>query len=225
MMKPYSLGGQSGEQQEGQPRTYFKEVSNKVYEHYLDYDLDDFSIARELCTVLRGVDPEDTVALRINSMGGRFDVATQIINAINECPGTVIGIIEQECASAATMVFLACSQWQVNPWGEMMIHYTSYGTGGKGHEISARVTNSDVFFPKVFREIYEHFLSEEEIVDVIKGQDIYLTQDSIISRLELVAEKRNQEQEGGQNEESEVEEADQCVQVPENSKKRWFNKG
>jgi len=77
----------------------------------------------------------------------------------------------------------------------------------------------------VFREIYEHFLSEEEIVDVIKGQDIYLTQDSIISRLELVAEKRNQEQEGGQNEESEVEEADQCVQVPENSKKRWFNKG
>lgn len=198
------------------PRTFLvSEISSKVYEHYFDYALEDFELARQLCTLLRGVEEHDTVIIRINSIGGRFDVAAQIINAIKECRGGVVGVIEQECASAATMIFLACNQWQVQPWGEMMIHNASYGAYGKAHEISARVRASDEALPEMFKEIYEGFLSEEEIENVIKGQDIYLTKEQILDRLDSVIEIRSKSTEDTED----VEEADQCVQVSKSRKK------
>lgn len=200
MMKPVYFGSEEiaegdGQGNDNQPHTFFTEVSSKLYEHYMDYDLTDFTLARQLCTLLRGVDESDTVVIRINSMGGRFDVAAQIMNAIRESKAQVVGVIEQECASAATMIFLVCDQWLVEPYGEMMIHYASYGAGGKGHEVSARVHSNDKLFPKVFDDVYKHFLSEEEIDNVIKGQDLYLTQDEIVSRLEVKAEHMNSQQE------------------------------
>ena len=209
--------GSSGEEahQNEEPHTFFTEVSSKTYEHYMDYFLEDFNNARQLCTLLRGAQEEDTVIIRINSGGGRFDIAAQIINAMRECVATIIGVIEQECASAATMIFLACDQWQVQPWGEMMIHYASYGAGGKGHEVSSRVASNEKMFPKVFDAIYKNFLSEEEIANVIRGQDIYLTQDEITARLENVVANLKSEEEDNGNEE--LEEASECTQVSEDS--------
>jgi len=217
MMTPVYFG-QDGESSSGaeEPHTFFTEVSSKTYEHYMDYGLEDFNKARQLCTLLRGAQEEDTVILRINCLGGRFDVAAQIINAMRECVATVIGVIEQECASAATMVFLSCDQWQVQPWAEMMIHYASYGSVGKGHEVSSRVASNDVMFPKVFAEVYQDFLSPEEITNVIRGQDIYLTQEEITARLKnVVANLKNEEDKN--DTEEELEETSECTQVLEDS--------
>lgn len=195
------------------PRAFIaSEITSKVYEYYLDYGLDDFDVARPLCTLLRGAEEQDTVIIRINCPGGRFDIAAQIMNAIRECRGGVIGVIEQECASAATMIFLACSSWQVQPFGEMMIHNVSYGTVGKGHEVASRVRFNESMFDKVVKVIYEGFLSEEEIENVIRGQDIYLTQEEILDRLDSVIELRTKMQEEEDNEDEptgcEVEETD-----------------
>lgn len=192
MMKPYFEDGFE-DIDDGQPQTFYTERSVKIYEHYLDYSLRDFGKARQLCTLLRGVEEGDTVVIRINSPGGRWDIAAMIINAINECAGTVIGVIEQECASSATMIFLSCHQWQVQPWGEMMIHNASYGAVGKSHEVSARVRSAESQMSQVVRSIYKDFLTEDEIEEVIKGMDIYLTADEIVSRLELLVEKRQEE--------------------------------
>lgn len=190
------------------PHTFISsEIVSKLYEHYLDYPLEDFDLARQLCTLLRGVEEQDSIVIRINSPGGRFDIAAQIINAIRECKGQVIAVIEQECASAATMIFLACSQWQVQPFAEMMIHNASYGAGGKAHEVSARVRYHDTTFSNILREIYKGFLSEEEIEDVLKGQDIYLTSEEILARLDSVIELRSAE------DNEDVEETNQCLQV------------
>lgn len=206
-----------GESQEGSTpmaHTFItSEKTSKVYEHYLDYAIDDWGLARQLCTLLRGVEEHDGVIIRINSPGGRFDIAAQIVNAIRECQGSVVAVLEQECASAATLVFLACSQWQVQPWAEMMIHNASYGAWGKAHEVSSRVRSTDDRMSKVLREVYDGFLSEEEIEDVLKGQDIYLTAEDIESRLESVIEIRSQED----DEYEYVEETDQLSQVPEGS--------
>lgn len=207
----------SEESFDGSPRTFFTETTSRVYEHYLDYDLEDFSEARQLCVLLRNAEEADSVVLRINCYGGRFDVAAQIINAIKESKATVTGVIEQECASAATMIFLSCDQWQVQPWGEMMIHYTSYGAVGKGNEVTSRVGHVDKMYPKVFEEVYKHFLSEKEIEDIIRGLDLHLTQEDILSRLESVVEHLNTPEEESSEGREELEEADQCLQVPASS--------
>jgi len=204
---------------EASPRTFYTETTNRVYEHYLDYALEDFSEARQLCVLLRNAGESDSVVLRINSPGGRFDVAAQIINAIRESKANVTGVIEQECASAATMIFLSCDQWQVQPWGEMMIHYTTYGAFGKGNEVTSRVGHVDRMFPPMFRSIYENFLTDVEISDIIRGLDLHLTQEDILCRLKSVVEniKKSQEEESINEGREELEEADQCLQVPEDS--------
>lgn len=215
MMKTYF--SDDGQTDDGQPRTFFTEKSCKIYDHYLDYVLEDFSVARQLCTLLRGIEPDDTIFIRINSPGGRWDIAAQIINAINECAGTVIGVIEQECASSATLIFLACQQWQVQPWGEMMIHNASYGAVGKSHEVAARVRSAESQTAQVIATLYKDFLTQDEISEVLKGLDIYLTSEEIVSRLELLVKKQKQEEEDYANESDESEEADQCSQVLEDS--------
>jgi ATP-dependent protease ClpP protease subunit len=198
-------------EQESTSRTFFTEKSSKVYEHYLDYEFSDFSQARELCYLLRCAEAEDEVILRINSLGGRFDIAAQIINSIKDCKGLVTGIIEQECASAATMVFLACDKWQVHRWGEMMVHYVSYGASGKGHEIAAKIAHNNKIYPKMMKEIYKDFLTEEEIEDVIRGNDLYLTPIEIEARLKNVVKCLTEEMED--DESQELEETDQFAQV------------
>jgi ATP-dependent protease ClpP protease subunit len=212
-MTPVYFGSATENPQDEEPHTFFTEVSSKIYEHYMDYDIDDFVKARQLCTLLRGANEEDTVVIRINSGGGRFDIAAQIINAIKECAGTVIGVIEQSCASAATMIFLSCDQWQVQPLGDMMIHYASYGVGGKGNEISSRVDHNNRMLPRVFNTIYKDFLSVQEIENVIRGQDIYLTPDEITARLENVVANLKSEEEDDGNEE--LKEAGEYTQVSE----------
>lgn len=204
----FNEGGQGADDQ---PHTFFTETSHKVYEHYMDYALDDPTIVRQLCTLLRGVTSEDAVLLRINSPGGRFDLAAQIVNAMRECEAPIVGIIEQECASAATIIFLACDQYQVNPWAEMMIHYGSYGAFGKGNEIAARVKATEERLYKVFQDVYQHFLSDDEIEAIVKGQDMYLTQDEIVDRLNSMVEIRQAQEEEDNDEPTEVEEADQST--------------
>lgn len=178
------------------PHTFVTEFSQKVYEHYMDYEIECPSKTRELCTLLRGVGSNDTVIIRINSEGGRFDYASQIINSIWECQGTVISVIEQKCFSAATMIFLACNQWRVTEFAEMMIHMASYGMVGKAHEIESRFFATKKRLEQAVRSLYKDFLTEDEIEEVIRGGDIYLTPEEILSRLEAVAEIRKKRQEG-----------------------------
>lgn len=197
------------------PRAFVaSEITSKVYEYYLDYILEDFDMARPLCTLLRGAEEHDTVIIRINSGGGRFDIAAQIMNAIRECKGGVVGVIEQECASAATMIFLTCNQWQVQPYGEMMIHNASYSAMGKSHEIASRVKHTESMFREVVAEVYEGFLTEDEIELVLEGKDYHFTQKEILDRLDSVIEFRTKKQE---EEDEELEEADQRTQVSEDS--------
>lgn len=189
------------------PNTFIvSEIVSRLYEHYLDYAIEDPAETRKLCSFLRGIEESDMLALRINSPGGRFDLAAQIVNAIRECKGRVVGVIEQECASAATLIFLSCDSWEVNPWAEMMIHNATYGAWGKAHEISARVRASDDRMAKVLKEVYSGFLTDSEIEDVIKGQDIYLTSDEISDRLQKMVDMEKEDA-------SAEQEADQCTQV------------
>lgn len=197
------------------PRTFFTEHSSKVYEHYLDYHLEDSGTARQLCFLLRTMEKDDKMFLRINSLGGRFDIAAQIVNAIKDCKGVVTGVIEQECASAASMIFLSCDQWQVYRWGEMMIHYASYSVGGKSHEITAKVRSHDSLFPKIFSDIYRNFLTEDEIDNIIRGQDMYLTSDAIETRLKNVVKHLTEERDNEGREE--LEETSEQVQVSSDS--------
>jgi len=88
---------------------------------------------------------------------------------------------------------------------------------GKSHEVASRVKHTESMFREVVKEVYEGFLTEEEIELVLEGKDYHFTQKEILDRLDTVIEVRTKEQEELLNEESELEETDQCPQVCEDS--------
>ena len=165
-----------------------KEMTSTLYEYYLVDDIGEASEYIQLCDVLRSASPNDEILIRINSGGGSLATANMIVNAIRESQAHVHGFIESTCASAATLIYLACHSYSLSEDADMMIHTSSSLYGGKEHEQHSYVTFSRKKIHKMVRDRYAGFLTEKEIENVLNGQDYYFDSEEIGERLENFTE-------------------------------------
>ena len=165
-----------------------KEMTSTLYEYYLVDDIGEASDYIELCDVLRSASPNDEILIRINSGGGSLATANMVVNAIRESQAHVHGFIESTCASAATLIYLACHSYSLSEDADMMIHTSSSLYGGKEHEQHSYVTFSRKKIHKMVRDRYAGFLTEKEIENVLNGQDYYFDSEEIGERLETYTE-------------------------------------
>ena len=165
-----------------------KEMTSTLYEYYLVDNIGEASDYIELCDVLRSASPNDEVLIRINSGGGSLATANMIVNAIRESQAHVHGFIESTCASAATLVYLACHSYSLSEDADMMVHTSSSMYGGKEHEQHSYVTFSRKKIHKMVRDRYAGFLTEKEIENVLNGQDYYFDSEDVAERLETYTE-------------------------------------
>ena len=165
-----------------------KEMTSTLYEYYLVDDIGEASDYIELVDVLRSASPNDEILIRINSGGGSLATANMVVNAIRESQAHVHGFIESTCASAATLIYLACHSYSLSEDADMMIHTSSSLYGGKEHEQHSYVTFSRKKIHKMVRNRYAGFLTEKEIENVLNGQDYYFDSEEIAERLENYTE-------------------------------------
>ena len=104
-----------------------KEMVTTSYEYHLFGEIGESSEYIELIDALRSAGEHDEFIIRIDSGGGLLSSANVIINAINQSQAHVHGVIESGCASAATMIFLACHSYSLAEEADMMIHTSSSG--------------------------------------------------------------------------------------------------
>lgn len=147
---------------------------------------------------IRSAGPQDILEINVaGNPGGSADCIMTIINALIETPAHTICILSGTNSSAATMIPLVCSEVVVTPYTAMMCHSVSGGSYGT----MANQERSAVFFSKMYSEfmadIYEDFLSTEEIQDLKNGLEIYLNSENIQERLDrrqaLLAEESEEE--------------------------------
>lgn len=173
-----------------------KEMTSTLYEYYLVGDIGEAEEYIELCDTIRSASPQDEVLIRINSGGGLVSTGDMIINAIQESQANVHGFIEHSCGSMATMIFLACHNWSLSENAEFFVHSASGGTFGKEHENYASTVFARKRVHKMVKKRYEGFLSQEEIANVLNGQDYYFDSEEIGERLEAFSEyQRNKYEE------------------------------
>jgi ATP-dependent protease ClpP protease subunit len=163
-------------------------MTSTLYEYYLVDDIGEASDYIQLCDVLRSASPNDEILIRINSGGGSLATANMIVNAIRESQAHVHGFIESTCASAATLIYLACHSYSLSEDADMMIHTSSSLYGGKEHEQHSYVTFSRKKIHKMVRDRYAGFLTEKEIENVLNGQDYYFDAEQIADRLDTYTE-------------------------------------
>jgi len=92
--------------------------------------------------------------------------------------------------SAATFIFLSCDSFEISPHSIFMVHNYSGGAIGKGGEMKAQLDHETVWSRKLCEDVYENFLSKEEIDNILKSQDIWLNGEEVADRLRKRSEKK-----------------------------------
>lgn len=164
---------------------------------FFDRELKNPSDYTNLIMQLNSANEGDSFIFRFMACpGGRIDVTLPIYNAIMDTNAQTLGVLESHSASGATMLLMACDSVLVQPHASMMVHGASYGSVGHMSSIRNMVNFSESFISKLFMEVYEGFLTDEEIKHLLStDHDMNLEADEIVERLEARNEYRiNKEQ-------------------------------
>lgn len=160
-----------------------QEVLNDITLH-LDEEIREPKYYRYIFDELESLTENCIVRIRVNTTGGSLTGAFAILEAIENTRATVYCHIVGDCHSAGSIIALSCPYISVGKNASMLIHAPSYGNSGKANDISKQSLHYTEQFVVLYNEVYKDFLSEAEIKEVLKGNDIWLNAEEITTRLE-----------------------------------------
>lgn len=161
-----------------------------VHEFYLSGAIQDAEEYIEWFDVIRNASATDTIRIYINSPGGDLFTTLQFLRVMSETDATVVCSVEGACMSAATMIFLHGHSQEVTPHSLFMFHNYSAGTFGKGGEMYDQLQFERTWSENFMTEVYEDFLTPEEISSMMHNKDIWMGSDEVVNRLKAMAKKR-----------------------------------
>lgn len=150
-------------------------------------EIDDFSDELQL---LMFATEDDTIRFEVTTRGGELDTAHILVRAMRATKARTKAYIGPTCASAGTVIALACDEWEIDEMSSFMIHAGSYGAIGKQQEVRSKVEHNDKILDRFVRNTYTGFLTEDEMDRVIDGKDYYFDGDELAERLTAFGEYR-----------------------------------
>ena len=184
--------------------SWFREPKNaaQVYEFYICGEIGSPDMYIDAFDTIRHARDTDVVKIYINSYGGDMFTGIQFMRVLAETNATVVCSVEGACMSAATMIFLCADQWEVTPHSMFMFHNYSGGTFGKGGEMYGQIQHERKWSETLLNEIYEGFLTKEEIKSLLDNKDMWMDVDEVVLRMEerseMLKKKMEEEQEGSE---------------------------
>lgn len=161
-----------------------------LYDIEFDDDIMEPKHYREDMDVFRNASANDIIRVRINSSGGYLHTVIQYVTNMTATEAETVAVLEGEAHSGAGMVFLAADQHMVSPHAAMLIHEPRGGMYDSSAKLHAQADFNRPYIKALYHDYYKHFLSEEEIDDVLSGKDIWLNAESIVERLEYRNQQR-----------------------------------
>ena len=79
---------------------------------------------------------------------------------------------------------LSCDNIALMRYSSVLVHTASFGIGGKLGDIQAIADFTSKHNKKMLTEVYKGFLTDEEIKDIIKGVDLWITKEECEERLQ-----------------------------------------
>jgi ATP-dependent protease ClpP protease subunit len=131
---------------------------------------------------------EETVIVYLSTPGGCIDATDTFLDAMKECRGRVVVKASGGVHSAGTLILLNAPEFTLSKGFNSLFHNGSVGHGGKYSDWVAAGDFARTFMPKMFRDNYEGFFTEEEIEDLIKGADFWMDADGFLQRYKMQAE-------------------------------------
>lgn len=163
--------------------TISRPMSN-LHEFYLVGSIGKAEDYLEWFDTIRHASKNDLVKIYINSEGGNLFTAIQFMRVLTDCEAAVMVSIEGACMSAATMIMLCADAYEISPHSMFMFHNYSGGTIGKGGEMYDNIIHERKWSDALLHEIYEDFLTTEEIDKILDNKDLWMDSDEVLDRLE-----------------------------------------
>lgn len=172
---------------------YTQSLTQNIHHFYL-YGVIEDEIEKycDLLNIIKTANELDTIVIYINSEGGSMRMAIQIINSILASNAKIVTSLDGDAFSAASMIFLAGHEYIVNDNCSFMIHTYTGGMQGKGHELFSQFEYINEHVKKVFAKFYQKILTDEELVKVNHGQDIWMDSEELIRRLDKNCEEKEE---------------------------------
>ena len=171
-------------------------INTKTFHQYtvpLDEDFVEPQYYRSVVSMLDNAEEGDTVVFNISSRGGALSGLQVLLEAVKSTQAHTVSVLVGQCASAASIFAMYTDTVIVTDSADMLVHYVSFQTGGKGADIVSHVAHVSKTSEKLIRNTYKDFLSESEIDAVIEGKEMYFDADEIRERLANREEARELE--------------------------------
>lgn len=124
--------------------------------------------------VLEAASEEDEVEIILQCDGGNVNATDAFIHAMTKCSAPIHVVATGGCHSAATHILLAADSFELSKGFNALLHCGSDGAYGGANEYRIKSKFDEVFRVQQFRDIYEGFLTEDEIDAMLDGKDIWL---------------------------------------------------
>lgn len=172
-----------------------KTFQNTEYNLYLSGEIsndpDDYM---EHFAVYHNAGPQDIIKLWVQSPGGSLAVGSQYIKHMRQCEAPIVAVIGMDVASQATAICLEASGWEVDDMSTFLVHGFSYSAFGHESQVYNQATFNKKLNERWVRNTYTGFLTEEEILDALKGVDLLFDADELFERLQAFDEYRTLQQ-------------------------------
>ena len=159
---------------------------------------------RQELDLIRTAGPDDVFHFQINSCGGNIAVLVAFLTAMKASVAHFVGYLNYEACSAASVLLLECDNWVIAEDGMFMIHNSSTGYGGKSNNLTDYALFNDDHSRKLLTKYYEDFLTPEEMEDVLKGVELWLSGEELVKRLNARQEARLAKEEKVKEQEKEA---------------------
>ena len=161
-------------------------VSDTRYRYRFNRDIGDISEYTDLLEFL--ADSDDVfLDLVFSSDGGDMVTALAIINAIHESKVHCHGSLLTHAHSAAGIIFLSCASHSVSMNSSLMVHeQQSYGLGGKTSDLVSVVGFETKQHRRLMKRVYEGFLCDSELDQVLAGKELWMADDEVADRLNIM---------------------------------------
>lgn len=154
---------------------------------------DDIGEPKKYLNLIRkliSADANDQFDLHFCCDGGRMDSMQTIISAIRRCRGRVVGHLDSHAASAGSLIFLSCDNWNLTKESYLMFHDFSGGLFGKGNEMTSQLTHYVKNFEVAMNQICYPFFNKAEIKDICGGKDRWVSDEELQKRLTVLGKHR-----------------------------------
>jgi ATP-dependent protease ClpP protease subunit len=146
-----------------------------VYKIEIDSAIESVSQFSTAIQVLDMAKEDDQVEIHLSCCpGGSVDAGDTFIHSMKKCQAPIHIIASGGTHSMATQILMCADSFELSDSFNSLIHAGQDGSYGTVPEYHAKSAFDLEFRTRKFKEAYKHFLTDVEIENVLKGQDLWL---------------------------------------------------